>query len=90
MTEEMHVILNDKYLADFVRKDELDGIAPCVMAAAEVLEKKSGQGNDFLGWLDLPVVYPQSEEYTRIKETALKIQKQCDLLVVIGIGGSYL
>ena len=90
MTEEMPVILNDKYLADFVRKDELDGIAPCVMAAAEILEKKSGQGNDFLGWLDLPTIYPKTEEYARIKETALKIQKQCDVLIVIGIGGSYL
>ena len=65
------------------------GMAPAVRACAEQLENKTGLGNDFLGWLDLPVSYPR-DEFARIKEAAARIQKQCQALIVIGIGGSYL
>lgn len=57
--------------------------------ANEELMEKTGTGNDFLGWVDYPVAYDK-EEYARIKKAAVKIQKSCDALVVIGIGGSYL
>ena len=55
----------------------------------KVLVDKSGQGNDFLGWIDLPVAYDKVE-FARIKESAAKIQSDSDVLLVIGIGGSYL
>ena len=59
------------------------------MAANSLLHSGKGAGNDFLGWVDLPFNYDK-EEYARIKEAAKKIQKKCDVFVVIGIGGSYL
>ena len=58
-------------------------------SAAKVLHDKTGLGNDFLGWLDLPVDYDK-EEFTRIKAAAERIQSNSDVLIVIGIGGSYL
>ena len=57
--------------------------------AAKILEDKSGAGNDFLGWTDLPVNYDK-DEFARIKAAAKKIQQNSDILIVIGIGGSYL
>lgn len=57
--------------------------------ARQLLVSKSGAGNDFLGWLDLPVDYDK-EEFARIKKAAAKIQGDSEVLVVIGIGGSYL
>ena len=60
-----------------------------VQAARETLVEKTGAGNDFLGWIDLPVDYDK-EEFARIKKAAAKIQADSDVLVVIGIGGSYL
>ncbi len=72
-----------------VKEDEITGIWPAVEAAHKTLHEKSGAGNDFLGWLDLPVNYDK-EEYSRIKKAAEKIQKDSDVLVVVGIGGSYL
>ncbi len=77
------------YSRSSVQGHELDGFAPLVKAAHEMLHKKSGLGNDFLGWIDLPVNYDK-EEFARIKEAAKKIQDKADVLVVIGIGGSYL
>ncbi len=85
----MCVKLETTYLKNFVGADELAGIAPQVAVAAQNLEAKTGLGNDFLGWLDLPVAYDK-EEYARLKQAAARIQKQCDILIVIGIGGSYL
>lgn len=64
-------------------------MAPLVKAAQDTLHSKSGAGNDFLGWVDLPEAYDK-EEFARIKQAAKKIQQTCDVLVVIGIGGSYL
>ncbi len=73
----------------FIKEEEISAIEPQVMAAAKLLESKSGPGNEFLGWLDLPVKYDRNE-FKRIKQAAKKIQKQSDVLIVIGIGGSYL
>ena len=53
------------------------------------IHEKTGRGNDFLGWLDLPMNYDKAE-YQRVLESAKKIQAQSEVLVVIGIGGSYL
>ena len=76
-------------LKGFAGEEELGYMAPLVKAAQDTLHSKSGAGNDFLGWVDLPVDYDK-EEFARIKKAAKKIQKSCDVLVVIGIGGSYL
>lgn len=61
----------------------------CIMDAKEQLVSKTGAGNDFLGWIDLPVDYDK-DEFVRIKKAAEKIQSDSEVLVVIGIGGSYL
>ena len=53
----MAVTLNDKYLKGVVNADELKGMEPMVKAAHEMIENKNGLGNDFLGWVDLPVNY---------------------------------
>lgn len=76
-------------LKGFVGEEELACMAPLVKAAQDTLHSKSGAGNDFLGWVDLPEAYDK-EEFARIKQAAKKIQQTCDVLVVIGIGGSYL
>ena len=74
--------------AGFIAADELSYMKAAVMGAKDVLTSKSGAGNDFLGWIDLPVDYDK-EEFVRIKEAAKKIQSDSDVLLVIGIGGSY-
>ena len=76
-------------LDGFVREDELQNMAPLVQAAQDTLHARTGAGNDYLGWIDLPVDYDK-EEFARIKAAAKKIQQSSDVLVVIGIGGSYL
>ena len=76
-------------LKGFVGEDELAYMAPLVQAAQDTLHARTGAGNDFLGWVDLPENYDK-EEFARIKAAARKIQQTCDVLVVIGIGGSYL
>ena len=85
----MSVKYNGKHLAKFIRPEEYDTIFPQVKLAHQQLESRSGAGNDFLGWLDLPVNYDK-EEFTRIKEAAEKIREDSDVLLVAGIGGSYL
>ena len=85
----MSVKLNTRYLEGFVNENDVQGIAPEVTAAVELLNSRTGAGNDFLGWLDLPVNYDK-EEFNRIKIAAEKIRNDSDVLVVIGIGGSYL
>lgn len=80
----------DYSLADkFIREDEVELMMASVHAAKETLESKSGAGNDFLGWIDLPEDYDKAE-FERIQAAAKKIQSDSDVLVVIGIGGSYL
>ena len=85
----MSVKYNGKHLAKFIRPEEYDAIFPQVELAHQQLENRSGAGNDFLGWLDLPVNYDK-EEFARIKEAAAKIRQDSDVLLVAGIGGSYL
>ena len=85
----MSVKYNGKHLAKFIRPEEYDTIFPQVELAHQQLESRSGAGNDFLGWLDLPVNYDK-EEFARIKEAAKKIREDSDVLLVAGIGGSYL
>ena len=86
---DMALKLNDRYLNSFVAEHELTGIAPAVKAAHDQLVNRNGLGSDFLGWIDLPVDYDK-EEFARIKQAAAKIKKDSDVLIVIGIGGSYL
>ncbi len=85
----MSVKFNGKYLSKFVKDSEFEAIWPQVKAAHDLLEGRTGPGNDFLGWVDLPVEYDR-EEFARIKAAAKKIRSDSDVLVVIGIGGSYL
>ncbi len=85
----MAVKLNDKYLSQFLGENEYKGIASAVKAAHETLTNKSGLGNDFLGWVTLPTDYDKSE-FERIKKAAEKIKSDSKVLIVIGIGGSYL
>ncbi len=85
----MSITISEKYLGNFVDNNEMNAIEHLVHASADVLENKSGLGNDFLGWLHLPTDYDK-EEFARIKKSAEKIQKDSEVLVVIGIGGSYL
>ncbi len=85
----MAIKLNDKYVSSFIGAHEYQNVQEQVNTAAKTLREKSGAGNAFLGWVDLPDNYDK-EEFARIKVAAEKIQKSCDVLVVIGIGGSYL
>ena len=75
--------------AGFIREHEMQSFEQIACAAKEVLVSRSGQGNDYLGWIDLPVNYDR-EEFARIKKAAEKICSDSEVLVVIGIGGSYL
>lgn len=81
--------LNAKYLSDFIAPHEIEAAGAQAMLAADTLEKKNGLGNDFLGWTTLPADYDKSE-FSRIKAAAEKVRKNSDILIVIGIGGSYL
>ncbi len=85
----MALTLNDKYIKNFVRADELEALSDEIKAAHEKLLAGNGEGSDFLGWIDLPKNYDK-EEFARIKLAAEKIKKSCDVFIVIGIGGSYL
>ncbi|MBQ7865278.1 MAG: glucose-6-phosphate isomerase [Clostridia bacterium] len=76
-------------VAGFVEQRELDSMIPLMDTVNKTLLEKSGAGNDFLGWLDLPVNYDK-DEFARIQAAAKKIQGDSQVLVVIGIGGSYL
>ena len=75
--------------APFVADHEVENMKKITMDAKELLVSKTGPGNDFLGWIDLPVDYDK-EEFARIKKAAAKIQSDSEVLLVIGIGGSYL
>ena len=85
----MSVRLNAKYLEPFVNAGELEAILPQVQAAHRTIHERSGPGSDFLGWLDLPADYDR-DEFARIQQAAQKIRSHSQVLVVIGIGGSYL
>lgn len=75
--------------SSFIGENEVESMKKLALDAKELLVSKSGAGNDFLGWIDLPVDYDK-EEFARIKKAAEKIQSDSEVLVVIGIGGSYL
>ncbi len=77
---------NTEFMAS---KEDVAAMSARVEAAKKTLLEKTGEGNDFLGWIDLPVDYDK-EEFARIKKAAEKIQSDSEVLVVIGIGGSYL
>ena len=73
----------------FISDEEILNMKKIILASKEELVGKSGAGNDFLGWIDLPVAYDR-EEFARIKKAADKIRSDSEVLLVIGIGGSYL
>ena len=76
-------------VSSFVSEEKLMGMEAEVNAAVKTLEEGTGAGNDFLGWVSLPTDYDK-EEFDRIKKAAEKIKADSDVLVVVGIGGSYL
>jgi glucose-6-phosphate isomerase len=76
-------------VSSFISDEEVVNMKKIAEDAKKVLLEKTGAGNDFLGWIDLPVDYDK-EEFERIKKAAKKIQGDSEVLVVIGIGGSYL
>ena len=84
-----NVIFDYSRASGFVSAEEMENMKATVMCARNVLMNKSGAGSDFLGWIDLPVDYDK-EEFQRIKMAAEKIQNDSEVLLVIGIGGSYL
>lgn len=75
--------------AGFISEEEIGYMSRLTEQAKDVLVSKNGAGNNFLGWIDLPVDYDK-EEFSRIEKAAEKIKKDSDVLIVIGIGGSYL
>ncbi len=75
--------------ASFVKEHEVESMKKLALDAKELLVSREGAGNDFLGWIDLPVDYDK-EEFDRIKKAAEKIKSDSEVLLVIGIGGSYL
>ncbi len=85
----MALKVNDKYLKTYIAEHEYKGIQNSVTAAHNALAARDGLGSDFLGWVDLPKNYDK-EEFARIKAAAQRIQKNSEVLIVIGIGGSYL
>lgn len=84
-----NLIFDYKNALGFVTKEEIIAMKEAIKEAHNTILNKSGKGNDFLGWVDLPIDYDK-EEFERIKKAAAKIRKDSEVLVVIGIGGSYL
>lgn len=84
-----HVTFDYSLAEKFVGDDEVRLMEGIVETAKNTLVNRNGAGNDFLGWIDLPVNYDK-DEFARIKKAAAKIQSDSEVLVVIGIGGSYL
>ncbi len=85
----MALKLNKQYLNGFIGEKEYESMKSFVEVADKMIREKSGAGNDFLGWVNLPADYDK-DEFARIKAAAKKIQQDTDVLLVIGIGGSYL
>lgn len=80
---------DSKVINQFINKEEVAHMQSQVSAANQLLREKIGPGNEFLGWVDLPEDYDK-EEFDRIEKAAKKIKSNSDILIVIGIGGSYL
>ena len=85
----MSVKLNENYVKGFISDAEVNNIQPMITTAHNLLRAQNGPGNDFLGWVTLPFDYDKAE-FEAIKASAEKIKKNCDVFIVIGIGGSYL
>ena len=85
----MSLKFNSKYSESIVTSADIEAMAPQAVKAMDTLMSKTGEGNDFLGWIDLPTNYDK-DEFDRIKKSAEYIKKNADVLIVIGIGGSYL
>ena len=83
------VVFDYSKATGFISAEEMANFKKTVMTAKETLLSKEGAGNDYLGWIDLPVDYDK-DEFARIKKAAEKIKSDSDVLLVIGIGGSYL
>ena len=83
------IVFDYSKVLSFVTEQEIKNFKDTTLNARNTLVNKTGIGNDYLGWLDLPVDYDK-EEFSRIKEAAKKISKDSDILLVVGIGGSYL
>ena len=83
------VVFDYSKATGFISAEEMANFKKTVMSAKETLLSKEGAGNDYLGWIDLPVDYDK-DEFARIKKAAAKIQSDSDVLLVVGIGGSYL
>lgn len=81
--------LVNKYADKFVSDHDIAEISGKAVEAMKTLHARNGEGNDFLGWVTLPTDYDK-EEFSRIKKAAEYIKGNCDILIVIGIGGSYL
>ena len=84
-----NITFDYKKALGFFSEEEIINVKEQIKAAHTALHEKTGAGNDFLGWVDLPVDYDK-EEFARIKKAAEKIRNDSDVLIVIGIGGSYL
>ncbi len=85
----MSLKFSSAYAKDFIRENDIKGLIGQVADAHKTVNEKNGLGNDFLGWVNLPFDYDK-EEFDRIKAAAAKIKQDTDVLIVIGIGGSYL
>ncbi len=81
--------LDSSYLKNFVSAEEINNLELHLLASRRLLYEKKGAGAEFTGWFDLPLNYDR-QEFTRIKEAAARIKEQSDILIVCGIGGSYL
>lgn len=84
-----HVTFDYSLAKKFISDDEVKSMTGIVETAKDTLLGRNGAGNDFLGWIDLPENYDK-DEFARIKKAAEKIQSDSEVLIVIGIGGSYL
>lgn len=84
-----HIKFDYSNVSAFLNEEELDNLKPFVSAAHSLIREGTGAGSDYLGWVDLPKDHDK-EEFSRVEKAADKIRSDSDVLVVIGIGGSYL
>ena len=82
------ISLDTSNIMPFIAEGEMEKMLPQVEVAHNMIHKKTGPGSDFLGWVELPSKYDKNE-FIRIRKAAAKIRKDSDVLLVIGIGGSY-
>lgn len=81
--------LNYTYTKDFIKQEEIEDLEEVTNRLHHMLHEGTGKGNEFLGWIDLPNNYDR-DEFNRIKQAAKRIRSQAEVLLVIGIGGSYI